>query len=439
MADFAAIYFIQKDAATYRAFTTDGTEVYSGTNLVTDVLDSIESDHPAGGFAIHFGVGVFDMGTDNWTITDSTDILFTGQGMGVTTIQNSTTAAADSEPLSFTRADKMTIRDMTISAGGTARSTSDALDFDDCDDVLVERVEVILSRGDGIVFDGKDSGAQALRNSIIDCHITGADLCGIQLLASDFGIVRGNYIYGNGECGLKLNRKTSVTVQNSEGNVIVGNHIHDNDESGIEILEGARTLIADNHIYNNGQGTGSDDGITIDDFGTSGLTTEKNIIVGNHIYDTQGTPTQDYGVRVADADCLDTLIGNNYFDGHLSGPVFDSGTRTRVRGNTGVSDNATQEVATAATLLFDDARSVLNVDTSGGTVAVTLPDCAASAGRGFLIRRDGGSNATVVRAGSDTFSDAATTKTLGSDGAAIGVVSVGGGEWKIVSAEGTVT
>ena len=81
---------------------------------------------------------------------------------------------------------------------------------------------------------------------------------------------------------------------------------------------------------------------------------------------------------------------------------------------------------------------VTNIDTSGGAVVVTLPDNSGFAGHNFLIRRDGASAVTIDRAGSDTFDDADIQKTLDSDSAAIGIFSIGDGEWKIVATEGTV-
>lgn len=52
---------------------------------------------------------------------------------------------------------------------------------------------------------------------------------------------------------------------------------------------------------------------------------------------------------------------------------------------------------------------------------------------------DGANNVTVTRAGSDTYDDAATVKTLATDGAFIRILSVGDTEWKIVDTGGTVT
>ncbi len=438
MADFAAIYFIQNDGGTYRAFDTAGNDVFNGTSLVTDVLNAIEGAH-VGNFAVHFGIGTFDMGTENWTLNAEDDILITGQGIDITIVQNSSTAAADTEPFSFTNCDRITIRDLTVSAGGTARSTSDALDFDDSDECLVERVKVILSRGSGIVFDGKDAGAQALRNTIRGCIVTGADLEGIQLLAADDTVVDGCFIHGNGEVGIKLNRKTSATVQNCEGTTIKGCIIESNDESGIEVLECEHTTITGNIIRNNGQTAGTDDGILIDDFATAGLVTDVVVIVGNLIYDDQGTATQDRGVNVLDAAVTGVVIEGNSFSGHLTEAINDVGTLTMIRGNGGAPDNIVREISGTLTIDADDPARIFNCDTSGGVCTPTLPAVADVSGQGYMFHRDGASNVVVTRAGSDTFDDAATTKTLADDGAGIGITSIGDTEWKINGTQGSVT
>ncbi|MDX1407417.1 MAG: hypothetical protein R3330_04770 [Saprospiraceae bacterium] len=107
-------------------------------------------------------------------------------------------------------------------------------------------------------------------------------------------------------------------------------------------------------------------------------------------------------------------------------------------GNTGwvpISTRATEENS-AHTIGPTDR--IVNVDTSGGSVVITLPDNAGDSGHAFIVRRDGGSTVTINRAGSDTFDDGHTQKTLDSDGAAIGLFSIGDTEWKIVATEGTV-
>ena len=98
-------------------------------------------------------------------------------------------------------------------------------------------------------------------------------------------------------------------------------------------------------------------------------------------------------------------------------------------------NEATEDTGTVS---LDWSQSVLNCQ-SASAVTVNLPDNATYDGKSYLIRRDGANSVTINRAGTDTFDDAATSKTLGSDGASIGIFSIGDGEWKIVGTTGTVT
>ncbi len=122
--------------------------------------------------------------------------------------------------------------------------------------------------------------------------------------------------------------------------------------------------------------------------------------------------------------------------------IFDAATLgTTTAGDDGdtgwrpVGTGATEE-AGAVTLDWEDA--VVNMESTAATRVVTLPDNAAFNGKSYLIRRDGANTVTVDRAGSDTFDDADIQKTLDSDSAAIGIFSIGDGEWKIIGTEGTV-
>ena len=107
-------------------------------------------------------------------------------------------------------------------------------------------------------------------------------------------------------------------------------------------------------------------------------------------------------------------------------------------GNTGWRPVGTgaKEESGAVTLDWEDG--IVNIDTAGGAVVITLPDVSAFTGKNYLIRRDGANTVTIDRAGSDTFDDADIQKTLDSDSAAIGIFSIGDTEWKIVATEGTV-
>ena len=132
----------------------------------------------------------------------------------------------------------------------------------------------------------------------------------------------------------------------------------------------------------------------------------------------------------------EVTIEPGFFQPYVYGEKAITEAGGTVFGDLAYMGNA-KEVAAAVTL--DVSHAVVNVDTSGGTRVVTLPDCNTFAGKNYLIRRDGSNTVTINRAGSDTFDDAATSKSLDTDGAAIGIFSIGDGEWKIVGTQGTVT
>jgi len=89
------------------------------------------------------------------------------------------------------------------------------------------------------------------------------------------------------------------------------------------------------------------------------------------------------------------------------------------------------EVATATTVY--PYSGIYNVDSSGGVVALTMPDNAEAQGAIITVVRDGGNNVTIARAGADTFSDGTALLTLDTDNTAVQLISIGDTEWKILT------
>ena len=156
------------------------------------------------------------------------------------------------------------------------------------------------------------------------------------------------------------------------------------------------------------------------------------------------------GYSQSDGDSGSPLVTSFYQEGDAAAmdtgffgatPVVqpDAVSAGKALENLGLLSSAAFEAleVSGATPLGREDR-IINVDTSGGAVVITLPDVAALNGKPYLIRRDGANTVTIDRAGSDTFDDADIQKTLDSDSAAIGIFSIGDGEWKIVATEGTV-
>ncbi len=263
--------------------------------------------------------------------------------------------------------------------------------------------------------------------------------------------------------GLYLDHAPLATIHNSS--------VHDNDPQGCQVdVNSNEFSIRSNEIYDN-----VNNGLMIEDhltaaglseiigndihgnvrglvFGPGGVDFEVSgvTVYGNYVHDntssawgldaTGGTladyfvNTVDFNVYWGNGDVPTFHTDNPANDYNLPGwrtvTAFDTDATYRLRGG------VTLEESTATTLTWD--HGVLNVDTSGGAVVITLPDNAAFDGKNYLIRRDGASTVTIDRAGSDTFDDGDTAKTLDSDSAAIGIFSIGDTEWKIVATEGTV-
>lgn len=113
----------------------------------------------------------------NWgtNATPLVGVSITGSGMTETIISNRSNwnGAADTEPFSFTNAQRITIRDLCVESTGFYKSTTDAIDFDQGSQCLVERVMIRSSRARGIVFDGGDNGRNAQGSSVRDCILQG--------------------------------------------------------------------------------------------------------------------------------------------------------------------------------------------------------------------------------------------------------------------------
>jgi len=322
-------YVITKVGTSYEAHSaTTGTTI---TGTLKFVVESAVADLKAyGGGTVQFTAGTFDFGTEYFKFFDVADVVFVGAGMDVTIIQNLTSAAADTEPFNFTGADRVTIRDLTVSAGGPVRTTSDALDFDRGNDVLVERVKVTASRGRGIVFDGKNGTWTSLRNTVRDCVITGTAGDGIELLASSQNTIQGCTITNVGGHGIQANKSSTSADQpnkKSNDNIITGNVIDQAGQDGIDVISGDRNQITGNTVTNSSDDTSGRDGIRI----TSGdsITCDDNVVSNNIATDNQPVKTQKYGLNIASSLCNRTVVGpGNDFAGNLTAPVRDLGTGT---------------------------------------------------------------------------------------------------------------
>jgi parallel beta-helix repeat protein len=306
------------------------TKTYTGT-LKSVGQQAVTDLKAAGGGTIRFTSGDFDFGSEYFVLVNVTNIDFVGAGIDATVIRNHSDAAADTEPFSFTVANGIKIRNMTVSAGGTARSTSDVLDFDHGSKSLVENVKITGSRARGIVFDGKDAGSTADDNTVRNCRITGIPGAGVEFLASSHNTVTGCDIRKVGGPGVYAHQSSSSAAQpnkKSSDNRIEANTIDNAGRDGVYISNGDRNQVVNNTITNSSDIVTGRDGIRISSV-VSGLTCDDNTVSGNTATDNQTPKTQTYGLNIASALCNRTVVGpGNNFGGNRLGQIRDIGTGT---------------------------------------------------------------------------------------------------------------
>jgi parallel beta-helix repeat protein len=305
---------------TYHAVSQTTPSSYTGA-LKFVVESAVSELVSSGGGNILFAAGDFDLGSSFFKFYDPTDVVFAGQGIDVTVVRNWSDAAADTEPFNCSNCDRLTIRDMTILAGGPIRSTSDAIDLDDGDDNLIERVKVTSARGRAIVFDGKGpGGGHANGNIIRDCVITGTiPYDGIQMLASSNNRVEGCHITDVSRYGIYANKASSSAAQPnkpSDDNIISGNLVERAGSNGIAVNGSNRNVITGNTVLNS-----TNSGILITT--GSSLPCNDNVVAFN-----TATANQIYGLNITSAACNRTVVQDNNFSGNGVGAIRDLGTNT---------------------------------------------------------------------------------------------------------------
>ncbi len=396
----ASPYVVTRTGDIYTAQSQSNGTTFSGT-LKQAVESAVADLQRYGAGEVRFAAGTFDFGADYFKFARVNNVTFTGAGIGATVLRNDSSAATDTEPFNFEASDRITIRDLTVSAGGPLRPTSDALDFDGGDDILIERVEVTLSRGRGIVFDGKDApevtGGTALRNVIRDCVISGGvPKSGIELLATGENRVEGCAISDVGGHGIHVNKASITAAQPNKpsvDNVIVGNRITNAGLDGVNVTAGHRNRILRDTITNSSDDVAGHAGILI--ASAEGLACDSNVVEGNTATDDQPVKTQRHGLVIAHAQCTANVVGDNAFAGNISSPVHDAGTGTVFTDTSA----PTAPTALQATLSGDTATLSWNSSVDNYAVA------------GYRIRRNGVEIATVP-ASTLTYSDAPVSSSV---------------------------
>lgn len=390
----ATRYTVTGSGNVYQASSnTTPVEVYSGS--LKSVMESATLDlNRNGGGTVHFGSGLFDLGSTHFELDDIANVTFEGEGIDVTRIVNVTSEATDTEVFDIVHAHNVTIRDMTVSAGGPARFSSDAIDFDDGSDSAVINVKVTGSRGRGIVFDGKNSGFSATGNTIRDCIVENVPSDGIELLASTGDVIEGCLVTGVGGHGIQLTKASPITDnpnKQSDNNTVRNNTVVNAGRDGINVNSSDNNIIIGNTVRNSSQATSGRDGLRVESF--DGISCNATEVDGNTLVDDQATPTQTYGLRIASANCVGTQVSaTNTISGNRLGAIFDAGTGTVY---TQVEDNTAPSVPTGVAATAQGAAEVLvSWTASTDDLGVT----------GYTVYRDGSTVGSV--SGSETaFSD----------------------------------
>jgi len=325
-------YLVTRSGSNYTATPSPSGTTHTGTlkSVVERAVTDLEAAaSPSSRGTVEFVAGDFNLGTDHFEFYDIHDLNFVGAGMDQTTLRNSTSVASDTEPFDVSGAFRVTVRDMTVMAGGAYRSTSDALDFDEGNDVVIDRIRVPQSRARGIVFDGKNAGWTADRNVIRNCVITGVPMHGIELLASSNNRVENCVITNVAANGIYLSKASAQADQankKSTGNTIINNEVDQAGQNGVAVNSGDRNTISGNTITNSSDDVSSRDGIRI--FTSNSITSDDNVVTANTATDNQSPKTQKYGLNIVDAQCRRTVVGTNNFAGNLTAPIRDLGTGT---------------------------------------------------------------------------------------------------------------
>ena len=336
-------FLVWRDDSIYRAASLTTNASYAG-KLKYVVESAVATLLQRGGGTIIFDAGDFDLGTDYFKLRNVNNITFLGQGMGLTVIHNSTDEEADTEPFNFGQSNNITIRDLTVSAGGAPRTTSDALDFDGGNNIVIERVEVTGSRGRGIVFDGKEQTANG--NVVRDCVIKDTQGNGIELLASSGNRIDNCRLFGVGAVGINVNRSsTSSDTPNkpSDENIISNNRIANAGSDGIRVNSGNRNVISSNIVLNSSNTSTHRDGIRI--MSSDSLPCDDNITEFNLATDFQLEKTQHFGLNIASLECRHTIVSENRFTGNINGDINDQGTETRYQSSDAPRPTPLPEIA----------------------------------------------------------------------------------------------
>jgi Right handed beta helix region len=380
-------FTVRQEGTTFVASSPGAMVTYTGSLKSVVENAALHLAREDGG-VIRFGAGTFDLGRDRFEFQGLTGVTFEGAGMDATEIRNSSIANIDTEVFDLARTSRIAIRDLTLSAGGDERSTSDAIDVDGGSDTLVERVRVIASRGRGIVFDGKDVfggvALEAKNNVVRDCVISNVPGDGIQLLAASESRVENCTVTNAGRHGISIAKASPLAGQpnkKSIDNVLSANVIRGSGHDGINVTGDSNDLLG-NIIVNSSSVVTGGDGIRLSS--ADSVSCNENVIDGNSASDNRAVKRQRYGLNISDANCARTDVRANDFSGNLRKPINDLGTETSF--STSVDLDAPTAPSGVAVAALSASRVDVSWTASTDNIGVA----------GYTVYRDGAEVARVA-------------------------------------------
>lgn len=289
-----------------------------------DIQDAIDKVNLNGGGVVYLNPGTYNVSDD---ITLPSNVYLVGLVKNLCIID----FGGGSHSIVCTAVTDITIAELTIqnsSDAGIKLSTITGI-------IILNNVDIISCAiglqgttvaglniiSGGIVAQSCGIGMQldACRGTTIDnSSFIGNTTYGMELIDSDFSIVRG--------CYFQLNGSDAIHGDNIDTFAIEACIIIENTGDGINIDRGC----IGNRIFGNRISV-NNNGVVI---GNSATACINNIIGTNSI-----TSNLAYGVVITGANATNNLISSNTILANVSGQVDDSGTTTLIRSNVGEADN----------------------------------------------------------------------------------------------------
>jgi parallel beta-helix repeat protein len=275
---------------------------------------------------------------------------------------------------------RTSIIDNEIDGCGTSGSAnlSNGIDVRKTSNVTVISRNIVYDSGKNGIRVHQIAGSDPLYATISEniCYSNGH--IGIAVADSQQVLVNSNVCHSNTNNGLDFNGLNYCEII---GNIAYNNTIHginpdtctdvavnsnvcwNNQRAGIYFVSVDRSTCNSNVCANNGKEghAAIDDGILLSN-------SDENVVCGNRCTDTQGTKTQNYGIKEDGTSDYNLYTGNNV-KGNVSDIGIDlSGSNSEAHNNL---HTASLAIASAATITLKDTGSHFNISGTTNITSVT--------------------------------------------------------------------